>query len=246
MNKTSTDSYRHIPSVDSLLSHAAVATLVEESSRALVTGLVRRVLASFRQEVVSGIAKVGTSEEVLQWILYHLQTEFEMVTRPTLRRVINATGVVLHTNLGRAPLSLKAIQRIAETAGGYSNLEYDLANGVRGKRDVHVGRLLSEILECEQALGVNNNAAAVFLTLNTLAEGGEVLISRGELVEIGDSFRIPEILCKSGAILREVGTTNRTRLADYQQALHENTRLILRVHPSNFRMIGFTSRPAAG
>jgi len=173
-----------------------------------------------------------------------LVQEFEGRTRPALRRILNATGVILHTNLGRAPLAPAALKNLEQVATGYSNLEFDLSCGQRGKRDVFANRLLTELLGCEQALVVNNCAAALFLGLNTLAEGGEVLISRGELIEIGDSFRIPDILRKSSAILKEVGTTNRTRLSDYTQDINDRTRLILRVHPSNFRMVGFCSRPS--
>ncbi|HZU22516.1 MAG TPA: L-seryl-tRNA(Sec) selenium transferase, partial [Terriglobales bacterium] len=163
-----------------------------------------------------------------------------------LRPVINATGVVLHTNLGRAPLSAAALAHIAETAASYSNLEFDIAKGERGKRDVHVQRLCAALFgggEDRSTVVVNNNAAAVLLTLNSLAEGGEVIVSRGELVEIGGSFRIPEIMAKSGAVLREVGTTNRTRIADYERAINERTRLLLRVHRSNFEIVGFTEQP---
>jgi L-seryl-tRNA(Ser) seleniumtransferase len=167
----------------------------------------------------------------------------------SLQPVINATGVVLHTNLGRAPLAESAIRRIAEVVGRYSNLEFDVAAGERGKRDVHVARLFSRLLNQEGVSGirtvvVNNCAAAVMLALNTLAEGGEVVVSRGELVEIGGSFRVPDVMAKSGAVLREVGTTNRTRLADYEQAINDKTRLLLRVHRSNFAIIGFTEQPS--
>jgi L-seryl-tRNA(Ser) seleniumtransferase len=167
----------------------------------------------------------------------------------SLQPVINATGVILHTNLGRAPLPESAIRRIAEVAGRYSNLEFDIAAGERGKRDVHVERLFSRLLNQEGVSGirtvvVNNCAAAVMLALNTLAEGGEVIVSRGELVEIGGSFRVPDVMVKSGATLREVGTTNRTRLADYENAITEKTRLLLRVHRSNFAIIGFTEQPS--
>jgi L-seryl-tRNA(Ser) seleniumtransferase len=154
-----------------------------------------------------------------------------------LQRVINATGVVLHTNLGRAPLG--PVQPVA----GYSNLEFDLATGRRGKRDVHLGRALDQLLG-SPAIAVNNNAAAIFLALNEIASGGEVIVSRGELIEIGDGFRIPEIMARSGAALCEIGTTNRTRIEDYRAAINPKTRLLLRVHPSNFRMSGFTGRPA--
>ena len=166
----------------------------------------------------------------------------------SLRPVINATGVILHTNLGRAPLSQAALQHVAEIAQGYSNLEFDLATGERGKRDVHVNRLFARLLNTPErevsTIVVNNNAAAVLLTLNALAEGGEVIVSRGELVEIGGSFRIPDVMAKSGAVLREVGTTNRTRIADYESAITERTKLLLRVHRSNFQIVGFTEQPS--
>jgi len=183
----------------------------------------------------------------------------------SLRSVVNATGVILHTNLGRAPLSASALEHIRETAGGYSNLEFDAETGNRGKRDVHVDRLFRKLLDehmgtaAQDAVDagvharaakptistivVNNNAAAVLLALNTLAENGEVIVSRGELVEIGGSFRIPDVMAKSNAILREVGTTNRTRIGDYEKAINEKTRLLLRVHRSNFQITGFTEQP---
>jgi L-seryl-tRNA(Ser) seleniumtransferase len=163
--------------------------------------------------------------------------------RPSLRRVINATGVITHTNLGRAPLARAAIEAIADIAAHYSNLEYDLTGGVRGRREVHCNELISRLTGSESAIVANNNAAAVMLVLNTLADGGEVIVSRGELIEIGGSFRIPDVMEKSGARLREVGTTNRTRIADYERAINQDTRLILRVHPSNYRIVGFTERP---
>ena len=162
---------------------------------------------------------------------------------PHLRRVINATGVIVHTNLGRAPLAPAAIERIREVAEGYSNLEYDLAAGGRGSRQEHVTKILRRLTGAEAALVVNNNAAAVMLALAALAEGREVLVSRGELIEIGDGFRIPDVLERSGARLREVGTTNRTRVADYESAVGPETAVLLRVHQSNFRVVGFTEQP---
>jgi L-seryl-tRNA(Ser) seleniumtransferase len=164
-------------------------------------------------------------------------------SQPSLRRVINATGVIIHTNLGRAPLAVEAVKAVSEAAAHYSNLEYDLQRGGRGTRETHCQGLLARLAGSEAAVVANNNAAAVLLVLNTLAEAGEVIVSRGELIEIGGSFRIPDVMEKSGAILREVGTTNRTRIADYERAINERTKLILRVHPSNYRIIGFSERP---
>ena len=164
----------------------------------------------------------------------------QRLRRPSLRRVVNATGVVVHTNLGRAPISERALAAVSEVARGYSNLEYDLERGVRGSRHAHVERLICELTGAEAAIAVNNNAAAVLLALAALAGGGEVVISRGQLVEIGGSFRIPEILAASGARLVEVGTTNRTRLDDYERAIGDETAALMRVHSSNFRTVGFT------
>jgi L-seryl-tRNA(Ser) seleniumtransferase len=197
--------------------------------RTLVAAEIRRALEQARAEIRAG----KTEGESIETRAAQALAELE---RPSLRRVINATGVVLHTNLGRAPLG-----RI-EALSGYSNLEYDLAKGRRGKRDVHVSALLERLLGAT-GIAVNNNAAAVFLALNELAGGGEAIVSRGELIEIGDGFRIPDIMARSGAILREVGTTNRTQIADYRAAINERTRLLMRVHPSNFRISGFTARP---
>ena len=168
-----------------------------------------------------------------------------IVSQPSLRRVINATGVVIHTNLGRAPLARVAAEAITSVASHYSNLEYDLVTGERGKRESHCQELLARLTGSEAAIVTNNNAAAVVLVLNTLALGGEVIVSRGELVEIGGSFRIPDVMEKSGTRLREVGTTNRTRIGDYEKAINENTRLLLRIHPSNYRIVGVTERPSA-
>jgi len=180
----------------------------------------------------------------LKDLMANVQKRLTQVHSHSLKRVINATGVIVHTNLGRAPLSLDALSHLIEVAAGYSNLEFDLLEGQRGSREVHVENLLSHLLPVEASLVVNNNAAALLLILNTFAEGKEVLVSRGELVEIGGSFRLPEIMKKSGAILKEIGTTNKTRLQDYRKALTEKTGLILVVHPSNYQIVGFTEKPS--
>jgi L-seryl-tRNA(Ser) seleniumtransferase len=237
---------RAIPSVDELLGRAPLVALAARAGRSVVTQAARSVLADLRAKLKSEANGSGHGETALQVeaIEARVAADVEALLAPSLRRVINATGVILHTNLGRAPLAASAITQIAETATRYSNLEYDIEKGARGKRDVHAGRLLAELAGAEAAIVVNNNAAAVFLILNTLAKGAEVIVSRGELIEIGDGFRIPDIMSESGAVLREVGTTNRTRIRDYERAINERTRLLLRVHPSNFRITGFTERPS--
>ena len=222
------ETLRDLPAVDRVV--AALSHLESRFPRRLIVEEVRRVLEEARQEIRGGIRASPLSiEERVERNLAKLES-------PSLRRVINATGVVLHTNLGRAPLAS------FEPVAGYSNLEYDLAAGRRGKRDVHVSGLLERLIGAP-GIAVNNNAAAVFLALNELAAGFEVIVSRGELIEIGDGFRIPEIMQRSGAILREVGTTNRTSIDDYRVAINDRTRMLLRVHPSNFRIEGFTARP---
>src|SRR5215831_16302672 len=203
---------------------------------AAVFSKVRRELA----ESGNGASRIELTKRIAGEISVRLRESLQ----PSLRPVINASGVVLHTNLGRAVLPEGAIDHLRHISTRYSNVEFDVNRGQRGKRDVHVAETLQQLLGCEAAIVVNNNAAAVLLILNTLAEGGEVIVSRGEQVEIGESFRIPDILARSGARLREVGSTNRTRIKDYETAINENTRLLLRVHPSNFRTIGFTERPA--
>ncbi len=230
---------RQIPAVDELLGRAALRALETRVGRRLVVDATRRVLQSLRGRIASG----SLSSVSVDMLEKEIVAATESTAGFSLRPVINATGVVLHTNLGRAPLAPEAVEHLAETATQYSNLEYNLEQGERGKRDVHADRLFAQLLGAEMTLVVNNNAAAVFLALNALAEGGEVIVSRGELIEIGGSFRIPDICAKSGATLREVGTTNRTRLADYAAAINERTRALLRVHPSNFRLVGFTERP---
>lgn len=247
LQQDSSKRLRAIPSVDDLLLQPSLAALAEKSGRGLVIQAVRNVLAEFRA-FVKNESSQSAVPSLEAFDLAHFEArvaaDVEAALAPSLRRVINATGVVLHTNLGRAPLSQAAREQINATAATYSNLEYDVARGERGKRDVHTGRLLAELVGAESAIVVNNNAAAVFLVLNALAKGAEVIVSRGELIEIGDGFRIPDIMNESGALLREVGTTNRTRLRDYERAITDRTRLLLRVHPSNFRITGFTERPS--
>jgi len=254
-----------------------VAALAATHGAAPVTDAARAVLAHLRNEIASGLLDAAALQLALGGLYDAVEGQLRQALGHSLRVVINATGVILHTNLGRAPLAKAAIEHIRETAGRYSNLEYDVEAGARGKRDVHLERLFRAVFgeqrvqERSVGLGpggtapsaalraglaavptsaevstivVNNNAAAVLLALNTLAEGGEVIVSRGELVEIGGSFRIPDVMAKSGAVLREVGTTNRTRLADYERAVNERTRLLLRVHRSNFEISGFTEQPS--
>jgi L-seryl-tRNA(Ser) seleniumtransferase len=217
---------RDLPSVDEL------ARGLDDP---LAVDAARRVLQQAREEI-----RAGAEPDDLT---LRLRAELERARRPRLQRVLNATGVIVHTNLGRAPLAAEAIARVEEVARGYSNLEYDLSSGARGSRQDHVADILRRLTGAEAALVVNNNAAAVLLALAELAEGREVLVSRGELIEIGDGFRIPDVLARSGARLREVGTTNRTRAADYERAIAEDTAVILRVHQSNFRVVGFTELP---
>jgi L-seryl-tRNA(Ser) seleniumtransferase len=247
MQQDANERLRAIPSVDELLGQPHLVALAKSSGRELVTQAARNVLAALRTQLKTDPPQPHEPSGVI-FDLAQLESrviaEVERTLAPSLRRVINATGVVLHTNLGRAPLSPSGAAQIAETATHYSNLEYDVPRGERGKRDVHTSPLLAELVGAEAAIVVNNNAAAVFLVLNTLAKGAEVVVSRGELIEIGDGFRIPEIMAESGAVLREVGTTNRTRLRDYERAITDRTRLLLRVHPSNFRITGFTERPS--
>jgi len=234
---------RQIPSVEEILASARVRHLLAQEPRWAVVEAVREVLAASRERALAG----GLTPEALHALVDPdaIQTAVEEATlgkaRPSLRPVINASGVVIHTNLGRAPIAASALMAIEGAACGYSNLELDLATGNRGSRQVHVEQVLCAMTGAEAAFVVNNNAAAVFLSINTLARGREVLISRGELVEIGDSFRIPDVMTSGGARLREVGTTNRTHLADYEEALGPETALILKVHRSNFKILGFTA-----
>jgi len=231
--------FRQIPAVEELLSRPRLRELQGRAGHRLVVEAARKVLQSRRNEISRGSAAAVPTERLEDEILRETEAGLQLSLQP----VINATGVILHTNLGRAPLAQVALAHLVQAAAGYSNLEYDLERGARGQRDVHTDRLFARLLGAERSLVVNNNAAAVFLALNTLAEGFEVIVSRGELIEIGGSFRIPDVCAKSGARLCEVGTTNRTRAGDYAAAINERTRLLLRVHPSNFRVVGFTERP---
>jgi L-seryl-tRNA(Ser) seleniumtransferase len=237
------DLLRQIPSVDELLTQPRLAALAQRVDRALLVEIARTVLADLRGRITGeGTAAVMALDSTA--LEERIASMVEQVLTSSLQAVINATGVILHTNLGRAPLSSAAAEEIRRSAASYSNLEYDLEAGARGKRDVHVAQLLERLTGAEAAIVVNNCAAAVLLVLAALAKGGEVIVSRGELIEIGDGFRIPEIMAQSGAVLREVGTTNRTRIVDYENAINENTRLLLRVHPSNFTITGFAEKPS--
>ena len=217
---------RDLPSVDELARDAGDPLAVEAA---------REVLARAREEIQAGVDPGD--------LRVRLADELAAARTPSLRRVLNATGVIVHTNLGRAPLAEAALDHVREATRGYSNLEFDLTTGSRGSRQDHVAGILRRLTGAEAALVVNNNAAAVLLALAALAEGREVIVSRGELIEIGDGFRIPDVLARSGARLVEVGTTNRTRAADYEQAIGPETAVLLRVHQSNFRVVGFTEQP---
>ena len=237
------EALRQIPPVNDLLRSDELAEFQSILAQPFVTRIIEEVLTQTRSELAQSHTTVSRAK-LTSSIAAEVARRVRESLQPSLRRVINASGVVLHTNLGRAPLPDAAIDQLRQVSAGYSNLEFDIEQGKRGKRDVHIARVLRQLLGCEAAIVVNNNAAAVFLVLNTLADGGEVVCSRGEQIEIGDSFRIPEIMVRSGAHVREVGTTNRTRIKDYEKAIGENTRLLLRVHPSNFRITGFTERPS--
>src|SRR5579884_767593 len=236
------EALRQIPPVNDILESAKLVEFRQVLHTPFGSQIVEKVLNETRRTLTSGTAIIARAELTAQ-IANEVARRLAESFRPSLRKVINGSGVVLHTNLGRAPLPPAAIDHIRATATGYSNLEFALHDGARGKRDSHIDRLVGNLIGCEAAIVVNNNAAAVLLVLNTLGEGGEVVASRGEQIEIGGSFRIPEVMSKSGARLREVGTTNRTRIRDYEKGIGENTRLLLRVHPSNFKVIGFTERP---
>ena len=261
--------FQKLPSTDELLRQADMQALIEREGHSAVAESIRVVLARLRQEISSGQFDENSLDLALGGLSAAVERQLRQSLSYSLQALVNATGVILHTNLGRAPLAAAALDHVRATASAYSNLEFNLATGERGKRDVHVDRLFQKLLDdalpsfarpdsrgrlslrgSEQTIStaistivVNNNAAAVLLALNSLAEGGEVIVSRGELVEIGGSFRIPDVMSKSNATLREVGTTNRTRIADYERAINDRTRLLLRVHRSNFEITGFTEQP---
>jgi L-seryl-tRNA(Ser) seleniumtransferase len=225
---------RDLPSVDRLLADEVLAA----APRSLALEAVRTALERARVAIADGNEPDDVAASA--------RHELERLQTSSLRRVLNATGVIVHTNLGRAPLAASAVRRLAELGGSYTNLELDLETGMRGSRQDHVAGLLERLTGAEAAVAVNNNAAAVLLALAALAEGREVVVSRGELVEIGDGFRIPDVLARSGARMVEVGTTNRTRVADYERAIGPETAAILRVHQSNYRIVGFTAAVATG
>ncbi|HEX8838634.1 MAG TPA: L-seryl-tRNA(Sec) selenium transferase [Candidatus Acidoferrum sp.] len=240
---------RQIPSMDELLAQPRLAELSRRADRNLVVEVARTVLDDLRaritgQIVTSLLAEISPVACDPASLEERITSLVEQILARSLLPVINATGVILHTNLGRAPLGESVVEEFRVATTQYSNLEYDLEAGARGKRDVHTAELLTRLTGAEAAIVVNNCAAAVLVTLAAFARGAEVIVSRGELIEIGDGFRIPEIMEQSGALLREVGTTNRTRLADYENAVNEKTRLLLRVHPSNFKVTGFTDKPS--
>ena len=241
---TAKQTLRRIPSVNRILCGSRVESLLDQYPRHLVVEEVRQVLDRLRESIRRSDDPDRKLERGLEFLEPELERSLRNRLRPSLRPVINATGIILHTNLGRAPLNEETARGMKNLSQEYSNLEYDLDQGKRGHRDRHLEEQFRRLLPCEAATAVNNNAAALFLVLSTLAQGRKVLVSRGELVEIGGSFRVPSILEQSGASLKEVGTTNRTRIEDYRDALDGETALILRVHPSNFRVVGFSRRPA--
>jgi L-seryl-tRNA(Ser) seleniumtransferase len=235
--------FRVIPSIEQLRQRGSVRSLEAKYGRDALVRALRDAAAALRDRLAEGISVPADETSAADAIARDAEFRLAQGFEPSLRTVINATGVVIHTNLGRAPLGEAALRRVADVGGGYTNLEYDVSKGARGSRAVHAEALLTQLTGAEAAAVVNNNAGATLLMLAALAAGREVLISRGELVEIGGGFRVPDVMAQSGAILREVGTTNRTRAGDYAAALNERTALILRVHPSNFRIEGFTERP---
>jgi len=231
-----------IPSIEQLRQRPAIRVLEAQFGADATVDALRATAAGVRRAIADG--ERLDADAVVTRVESDAAARLGETFRPSLAPVVNATGVIIHTNLGRAPLAAAAIARVAEIARGYSSLEYDVARGGRGRRDVHAETLLRRLTGAEAAVVVNNNAAATMIALAALAAGREVIVSRGELVEIGGGFRVPDVMAQSGAVLREVGTTNKTRASDYAAAITDRTALILRVHPSNFRIEGFTERPA--
>lgn len=236
---TANELLRHLPSVDEVLKTPMAQDWLTRYPRRFVLDGIRQAIEDRRTMIISGELR-ELSPEPASAMAHDMEVAIKGLSAPSLRPVINATGIVMHTNLGRSPLSDRALERVAHVARGYSNLEYDIQAGRRGKRYSHIKRLLRTVTGAEDGMAVNNNAGAVLLALSALARGREVIVSRGELVEIGGSFRIPEVMAQSGAVLREVGATNKTHLKDYEEAINDNTALLLKVHQSNFRMEGFT------
>jgi L-seryl-tRNA(Ser) seleniumtransferase len=238
--------WRRIPSIDQLRRRSSIRALESRFGGSAVVEALRAGTAAVRESMARGDRSLSDDGAIVARIESLAEARLDEQFQPSLQPAINATGVIIHTNLGRAPLAEAAIERVVRVACGYSTLEYDVARGGRGRRDLHAEALLCRLTGAAAAVVVNNNAAATMIVLAALAAGREVIVSRGELVEIGGGFRVPDVLAQSGATLREVGTTNRTRAADYASAIGERTGLILRVHPSNFRIEGFTERPALG
>jgi len=239
--KSENPAYSSLPSVDDLLRSQTATSLVETVGRKRLTDYARNVVQSLRNDLQMEDGS-ATKERLLAEAESRLSLEWHRSQTSGLRRAINATGVVIHTNLGRAPLSEAARQALID-ASGYCNVEYDISTGERGRRGENIERLLCELTGAEDAIVVNNCAAAAYLVLTAFAVGRNVIISRGELVEIGGEFRVPDVLARSGVTLTEVGTTNRTKLADYEKAINDKTAMILKVHPSNYRIVGFTTSP---
>ncbi|HOP47078.1 MAG TPA: L-seryl-tRNA(Sec) selenium transferase [Desulfobacteraceae bacterium] len=231
--------YRKIPSVDRLLLNPKIEELLPVYPRSVVLKSIHEILDELRREIQSGELADNSTIDI-ENVLIQVKERLNKISQPSLKRVINATGIVVHTNLGRSNMADKVLRRLKEIGGFYSNLEYDLAQGKRGSRYVHVEEILKELTSAEAAMVVNNNAAAVLICLDTLAKGREVIVSRGQLVEIGGSFRIPDVMRRSGAKMVEVGTTNKTHLNDYEEMIGEETALLLKVHTSNFQIVGFT------
>lgn len=224
---------KSIPKVDKFVSNEAFKDL----SKALVTSIAKNILQNLRKDILN--EKINSIEE--KELIKNVINEYENITKPSLQKVINATGVIVHTNLGRSLINEKAFEKVKNIATSYNNLEYNLEEGKRGERYAHISKVICEVLGCEDVLIVNNNASAVFLILNTFAQQKEVVVSRGELVEIGGSFRVPDVMSSSGAVLKEIGTTNKTHLRDYKNAINDNTSMLMKVHKSNYSIEGFSS-----